>query len=121
MKRRKMFLVVTAGLAIVAGTALAHPLPKSVDPKPNAALNASPTAIRIGFSEGLVEAFSGIELDDESGKAVSTGTSAVDPTDSKLLILPLPVKLAPGIYIVRWHAVGDDTHHVTGHYSFQVK
>lgn len=120
MKHRLM-IATLATASLIATAALAHPVPKSADPKPNAVLAASPTEIRIGYSEGLVAAFSGMEVDDASGKAVSTGTAALDPNDSKELILPLSVKLASGTYTVKWHAVGDDTHHVSGHYSFQVK
>jgi copper resistance protein C len=114
-------IVAIAGFVAAAGIAIAHPLPKSANPKPNEALTASPSEIRIGFSEGLVAAFSGMELDDDTGKAVSTNTATIDPNDSKELILPLSSRLAPGTYTVKWHAVGDDTHHVAGHYSFQVK
>jgi methionine-rich copper-binding protein CopC len=116
------FRLTFAALAcLFPAAALAHPLPKSADPKPNAILASSPPEIRIGFSEGLVAAFSGMEVDDASGKAVSTAPATVDSGDSKLMILPLGTKLAPGTYTVKWHAVGDDTHHVAGHYSFQVK
>jgi methionine-rich copper-binding protein CopC len=120
LKTTKLFLA-SAGMAIAASGALSHPLLKSADPKPNAAIAASPTHIRIGFSEGLVEVFSGIEVDNEKGHALSTGSAAVDPTDSTQLIVPLTVKLPPGKYTVKWHVVGDDTHRVAGHYSFQVK
>jgi methionine-rich copper-binding protein CopC len=119
MQSRSM--IVATLLSLISTAALAHPVPKTADPKPNAVLNASPTEIRIGFSEGFVPAFSGMEVDDASGKAVVTGTASVDPSDDKVMILPVTVKLAAGTYTVKWHAVGDDTHHVGGHYSFQVK
>ena len=120
MKATRSFLIAVA-LAIVTGSSLAHPLLKSAEPKPNATIAASPTHVRIGFNEGLVEVFSGIEVDDMKGHAVSTGTAVVDPSDSTQLIVPLTAKLAPGTYTVNWHAVGDDTHRVSGHYNFQVK
>ena len=120
MKRTKLFLAF-AGMAIATSDVHAHPLLRSADPKPNASIAASPTHIRIGFSEGVEGSFSGIEVDDEKGHAVSSGSAAVDPADSTQLIVPLKGKLAPGKYVVTWYAVGDDTHRVTGHYSFQVK
>jgi len=120
LKFRDMFLGAT--LVACAGTAAnAHPLPKTVTPKPNAVLSKSPREIRIGFSEGLVGVFSGMEIRDKSGKAVSTGTAVLDPNDSSQLILPLTFKLVPGTYTVKWHAVGDDTHRVAGQYNFQLK
>jgi len=120
MKKFMPFLA-AALMAFAGSVANAHPLPKSATPKPNAVLTTSPTEIRIGFSEGLVAAFSGLEVDDESGAAAETGEATVNPQDDKELVVPIKVKLAPGTYTVKWHAVGTDTHHVSGHYSFQVK
>jgi len=116
----KRSLLVAVMLACSAGVAFAHPVPKSADPRPNAVLKVGPSQIRIGFSEGLVLVFSGMEIDGPDGKAVAAGTASLDPADNKVLVVPLHVKLAPGTYLVKWHAVGDDTHHVSGHYSFQV-
>ena len=119
-----MRLSIIAGLSVavlVGVSASGHPLPKSAAPKPNAVLSASPTEIRIGFSEGLVLAFTGLELDDQNGTTIATGAPSLDPSDSKVLIVPIAGKLSTGTYTVKWHAVGEDTHHVSGHYSFQVK
>lgn len=118
---KKFPLLVSAALLSLTATAGAHPLPKSANPKPNAALTASPSEIRIGFSERLVAAFSGLELDDAAGQKIAIGTATINPNDSKELVVPLTMALAPGTYTVKWHAVGDDTHRVSGHYSFQVK
>jgi methionine-rich copper-binding protein CopC len=107
-------------MAIATGGALSHPLLTAADPKPSATIAGSPTHIRIRFSEGLEGSFSGIEVDDDKGHAVS-GNAAVDPTDSTQLIAPLKGKLAPGKYTVKWYAVGSDAHRMAGHYSFQVK
>ena len=84
-------------------------------------LKTRPSEIRITFSEGLVSAFSGIELKDAAGKPVAFGPSTVDPKTKRQLVAPVTTQLAPGTYTVNWRAVGDDTHHVSGHYSFQVK
>jgi hypothetical protein len=114
-------LFLAASFACIGTIANAHPLPKSASPKPNAVLATSPTEVRMGFSEGLVAAFSGIEVDDQSAKPVDTGDATVNPNDNKELTVPIKAKLVPGTYTVKWHAVGDDTHHVSGHYSFQVQ
>jgi methionine-rich copper-binding protein CopC len=117
----KFMPIAAVALLGMAGSAAAHPLPKSTAPKPNEVLTASPSEIRMDFSEGLVAVFSGVEVDDAAGKAVETGTTIVDPKNDKEMIVPLKAKLAPGSYTVKWHAVGTDTHRVTGHYAFQVK
>jgi copper resistance protein C len=112
--------IATAALLVAAGSS-AHPLPRAAVPAPNAVLAASPPAIRITFSEDLVAAFSGLDLKNAAGQAMPLGPAAVDPQDHKALAAPVKAPLAPGTYTVSWHAVGDDTHHVSGHYSFQVK
>lgn len=107
--------------AAFASAAGAHPLPRAASPAPNAVLSTSPSEIRITFSEGLVGAFSGLDLKDASGRTVALGASAVDARNKKQLAAPVKTRLAAGTYTVSWRAVGDDTHHVSGHYSFEVK
>jgi methionine-rich copper-binding protein CopC len=51
---------------------------------------------------------------------VATGKATTDPTNKKLLVVPVKEELAPGNYKVEWHAVSDDTHRVKGSYSFSV-
>ena len=119
----KRFAVPLLALAVAAfaTSVTAHPLPRSASPTPNAVLGSSPTEIRITFSEDLVAAFSGLDLKDSTGKTVALGPAAVDPKDSKVLAAPVKATLGAGTYTVSWHAVGDDTHHVSGHYTFQIK
>lgn len=119
--RRSLSWLAACALVATASPAAAHPLPRAASPAPNATLSASPPEIRITFSEGLVAAFSGLTLKDASGKAMALGPSTVDPKDKKTLAAAVKATLAPGAYEVDWHAVGDDTHHVSGHYSFAVK
>ena len=117
-----MKLAVAAAMLLALATAAgAHPLPKAASPAPNAVLATTPAEIRVTFSEGLVAAFSGLELDDASGKVAETGPASVNPDNAKELIVPVVANLTAGTYTVKWHAVGTDTHHVAGHYSFQVK
>ena len=107
-------------MAMIYGTAaFAHPEVQSSQPSGGAA-TTSPRQISITFNEAVFPQFSGIELKDKSGKAILTGKAATDPTNKKVLIVPLKEPLAPGGYIVEWHAVSDDTHRVKGSYSFSV-
>jgi methionine-rich copper-binding protein CopC len=114
-------IILALALAAAASTAIAHPLPRAASPTPNAVLTSSPPEIRITFSESLVGAFSGLELKDSAGKAVAIGAATVDRRDDKQLAAPVTTPLSPGTYTVDWHAVGADTHHVSGHYTFAVK
>jgi methionine-rich copper-binding protein CopC len=114
-------LAAAVAILAAASSAIAHPLPKAASPAPNAVLATSPAEIRITFSEGLIAAFSGLELRDGDGKPVELGAAAVNPHNSKQLAAPIEARLAPGRYTVSWHAVGDDTHHTAGRYSFRVR
>jgi copper resistance protein C len=107
-----------AGLA--GAPANAHPALTSSNPQANAPAAGSPAEIRLSFSERLIAKFSGVDLKDESGKPVATGAATVDPKDGKQLVVPLTAPLAAGSYTVLWHAVSEDTHRVTGQYSFKV-
>lgn len=120
--RFKKFMGTFAILAVtvLAGPAFAHPKLESASPAADVSVIASPKEIKLSFSEGIISKFSGLELKDEGGRAVSTGDAATDPKDAKQLVVPVSATLAPGRYTVSWHAVSEDTHKVNGDYSFRV-
>ena len=103
-----------------AGPAFAHPKLESAIPGDNASVSASPKEIKLNFSEGIIAKFSSVELKDDGGRSVTTGSAVVDPKDPKQLVVPVTAALAPGRYKVSWHVVSEDTHKVDGDYSFQV-
>jgi copper resistance protein C len=102
-----------------AGIAYAHPELRSTEPA-TGKVSAPPQQIRIMFNENVIAQFSGLELKDQAGNVVATGKATTDPTNKKLMIVPISDKLTPGEYKVEWHAVSDDTHRVKGSYSFSV-
>ena len=106
--------------AFLTGPAFAHPKLDSASPAADVSVIASPKEIKLNFSEGIIAKFSGIELKDEGGGAVTMGTPVVDPKEPKQLVVPVSAPLAPGRYTVSWHAVSEDTHKVSGDYSFRV-
>jgi methionine-rich copper-binding protein CopC len=112
--------ILTLAIATTASVANAHPLLRAASPMPNAVLTSSPPQVRIKFSESLVAAFSALELKDGAGRAVAVGAN-VDPKDNSELVALVRATLSPGTYTVSWRAVGDDTHHVSGVYRFEVK
>ncbi len=113
-------LLAAAAAGMVAGAAHAHPKVTSSSPAAGAHV-ASPTEIRISFTEVLFPKFSGIVLKDAKGRVVSTGPAAVNPKDRKQMSAPVRARLAPGTYKVEWRAVSADTHRVQGDYSFMVR
>ena len=123
MMRKKIALALLAlsAASLLGTSANAHPTLTSSNPRANISAASSPTEIRLNFSEGGIAKFSGVELKDESGKPITTGAATVDPKDKKQLVVPLATPLTAGRYTVYWHAVAEDTHRVTGQYSFKVE
>ena len=107
-------------ISLLATSANAHPKLKSASPAADVSSNVSPTEIKLTFSEGVIAKFSGLELKDEAGKTIATGSPVNDLKDRKQLLVPLPAPLMAGRYTVTWHAVSEDTHRVKGEYSFGV-
>ena len=117
----KSLYAVVALIAAVIGTSAAYVHPKLQSAEhPAGKSSAPPKEIRIHFSESILPKFSGIELEDQTGKAIAIGKTTNDPADRKNLIAPLINPLSPGDYTVDWHAVSGDTHRVKGSYSFGV-
>jgi methionine-rich copper-binding protein CopC len=103
----------------MGGMAHAHPALEGAVPGQGAAVS-SPKEIRLTFTEDLVAKFSGLTVKDQTGHLVETASPSVDPSHTRLLIVPISKALPPGTYDVDWHAVSVDTHRVSGHFSFKV-
>lgn len=113
--------VASLAFALGAADAQAHALLKKAVPAVGGTVSASPSEIRINFSEGVEPRFSGITLSSEAGAAVPVGKSSVDPSDASTLITPVSTPLKPGVYTVHWHAVATDTHRTQGSFQFTVQ
>jgi methionine-rich copper-binding protein CopC len=113
-------LLALSAASLAGAPANAHAALTSSNPLADAPAASSPTEIRLSFTERVIAKFSGVEIKDERGKPIATGAAAVDPKDSKQLVVPLTAPLAVGNYTVLWHAVSEDTHRITGQYSFKV-
>ena len=119
----KMTVIATVtmiAVSLLSSAAFAHPELRSAEPAAGAVAVTSPKQIKITFTEAVIPQLSGIELKDQTGKAIAIGKASVDPADRKQLLAPVNEPLPPGNYKVEWHAVSDDTHRVKGSYSFSV-
>lgn len=76
----------------------------------------SPRHVVLTFSEALEPAFSGALLMDADGRNLSGAPVQID---GPVMVLT-PDRLAPGRYLVSWHAVGHDTHRTDGSFTFTV-
>lgn len=105
---------------ITCEIAWAHAALKSAIPASGTTLDAPPKQIALHFSERLESEFSSITVTDGGGRITGTAKSRLDPGDSTVMILELPL-LTAGAYGVHWRAVGHDGHLRKGDYTFTVK
>lgn len=120
-KMHAFFVSIGALAAIAFSTpAWSHAKLLQSAPARDAQLADAPKEIRIRFTEPLEGTFSGIEVTDAAGKALTSDKAAIEKDDATAMHLALP-KLASGAYRVHWSAVTRDGHRVKGEYGFTVK
>jgi methionine-rich copper-binding protein CopC len=81
---------------------------------------ASPSEVRLEFTEGVEPKFSKISVTGPGG-AVPLGAAKTDAGNPAVLIVPISKPLSAGAYKVHWQAVSVDTHHTQGTFEFTVK
>ena len=91
----------------------------SSEPAAKATLTASPSRIRLVFSEEIEPSLGRIRLVAPGGR-ITTLASAGDPHDVAALIAPVTSPLEPGRYRVEWRIVSEDGHPIDGAYFFTV-
>ena len=106
-------------LVAMAAPAWAHPKLVSASPAVDTA-TVAPKTISVHLSERLEPKFSGVELMEADGTKVPVVAKVGGP-DGKSIEAKVKGKLAPGKYMVMWHAVAADGHRVKGDYSFTVR
>lgn len=107
-------------VALLAGAASAHAhafLTRAVPPV-GGRVTTPPSELHLYYTEGVVPHFSSVEVLGPSGQKISVGPLKTADNRRELIV---PVTgLAPGKYIVVWHATAEDTHKTEGKYSFTV-
>lgn len=117
----------SAGL-VLATAASAHTHVVASSPAASATVS-NVRNVTITFSEAFMPALSGLEIvmTGMPGMAGNhpamkiAGIKVAPSADRKALVATLPRPLAVGTYDVNWHAVGADTHRMTGKVSFTVR
>ena len=107
--------------AAVLGTyavASAHVRLVSSDPAANSALAATPTRIRLEFSEAVAAAVAKISIVRADSSRVELILSN-DSANAKVLLAPVE-NLGPGTFRVVWRIVSRDGHPTTGSFAFSV-
>ena len=108
-------------VAVLAFPAIlwAHARLLSSDPAGGAVLAASPTSVRLVFSERPELALASIRLAG-AGDTTSLGPLERDPTDDAVVVAPIDRALAPGSYVVIWRVAARDGHIIRGTIGFTV-
>ena len=116
MKSARIALALCVALAPLP--ALAHAKLKSSSPAASAKVMSGLKEIKLEFSEAIEPSFSKFELNDASGKAVTsmTGDKACAKAKCKFEISPL----GPGVYTVKYHVLSSDGHVVDGIFNITV-
>src|SRR5271167_2455172 len=105
MKNASTFTIAASlAFAFAATAAFAHAQLEKATPAVGGTV-ASASEIRLEFSEGVEPRFTGVTLTAPSGANVPLGAPNVDPSDQRVLIVPIAKALAAGVYAVHWHAV----------------
>jgi methionine-rich copper-binding protein CopC len=123
MRVRRALGVALASLLLVLVTPVigwAHASLVSADPAAKSVLHASPSRVRLVFSEALEPSLGRISLVGSDGVVVKLA-AAGDPRDVNALIAPVPQPLKAGAYRIVWRVVSADGHPVEGSYGFTVE
>lgn len=119
-RKQILWLILITLLALTAVPVLAHAVPESSTPAPNAILEESPPQIIIYFNEPVVPTLSRIDLLTQAGEALPLGSLRVVDLENRTLAVDVP-PLAQGAYLVSWQALSAvDGHGTGGTFSFGV-
>jgi copper resistance protein C len=111
---------VSLAFVLVSTATFAHAQLKKATP-PVGGTVASPSEIRLEFSEGVEPKFSSVTLTGAGGATAPLGAARVEAGHQEVLIVPIVKALPPGAYTVHWHAVSVDSHHTQGDFQFAVE
>jgi methionine-rich copper-binding protein CopC len=107
-------------LGLQGGPASAHAALEHANPRVGSKVTASPTEVRMWFSEALEPAFSGASIVVPAGQGAAGAKAFVDVKDRRELVIPLVRPLPAGRYQVKWAVVSVDGHRTEGDFPFTV-
>jgi copper resistance protein C len=120
MRTFALKLVASLACMLLTTQAFAHAQLEKATPGVGATV-ASPSQIKLDFSEGVEPRFSGVTLTAADGSSAPLGAATVEAGHQNVLVVPIAKPLSPGAYKVHWHAVSVDSHHTQGTFEFTVK
>ncbi len=114
------WLIVAVLLALGAGQAAAHAFPDHSEPRVGSTLERAPSQVQIWFDGAIEPVFSTMRVEGDDKQRVDRGDARVNPQDSRLLEVTLPL-LPSGRYRVFWSVIARDGHRTEGDFRFRVK
>jgi copper transport protein len=112
--------LVVAAAAMSAAPASAHAELVSTDPAADTVVATAPSLVTLRFSEPVDIAGSTVHVLDDTGARVDDGPVATTAEDVSSVAVPLKSGLRNGSYVVSWIVTSDDTHPVSGSFTFAV-
>ncbi|MDI2131904.1 copper resistance CopC/CopD family protein [Yinghuangia seranimata] len=103
-----------------AGVASAHASLDSTDPANGSTVPSAPSVVTMRFSEGVDAALGGVKVLDPTGKRVDTGSPEHGVGGPSTLRVKLQPGLGPGTYTVAWRVVSEDSHPISGAFTFNI-
>jgi copper transport protein len=102
--------------AVFPGSAFAHATLKSETPRYRQRVQVAPTAVVLGFDQGIRAEPNAVDVTNAFGKRFSGRARSSD----RQVRVPLR-RLPRGAYTVRWHVLSEDGHVVSGVFTFGVR
>lgn len=113
-------LVVGATLGMVAADSGVHLSLSSSVPAEGATLDASPTEVRLWFTQAPQAAGTAIRIMTSDSTLMDVSDAAPDPGDPTVFWATIGEELPAGRYAIVWRAMAQDGHVVRGEVPFSV-
>ncbi|RNG05064.1 copper resistance CopC/CopD family protein [Streptomyces botrytidirepellens] len=107
-------------LSFGAGPASAHAALTSTSPGEGAVVKSAPSDVSLTFTEGVLLGRDAVRVLDPKGKRVDAGKAAHVGGKSSTASVALRSGLSDGTYTVAWKAVSEDSHPVSGAFTFSI-
>jgi len=116
------FAIALAAALLLAPSdaAFAHAHLVSSDPAAGATVRPAPGRLRLRFTEVIRPTVSGVRLTWPDGRRTMLSPLTWDPHDLDAVTVPLPARLAPGLYRVEWSALDPNAHRTHGQFAFTI-
>ncbi|MEU3278206.1 copper resistance CopC/CopD family protein [Streptomyces antibioticus] len=107
-------------LLLGGGPASAHAALRGTDPADGSVVKTSPRAITLTFTESVGLLDDSFRVLDPDNQRVRTGKAGHTEGRADTVSVALPEKLGTGTFTVAWRVVSEDSHPVSGAFTFSV-